>query len=249
MTQLFTNNASSTLAAGISVGATSLTVFGGEGVKFPAPVAPDFALVTLYQKSGTTEINHEIVKVTARTGDILTIERAQEGTTARAFNSGDAVELRWTAGSADSKGFPTGTRMPFNQTAAPTGWTKDTTAALNDTAIRIVTGTVGGGGSVAFTTAFASQAIAGATSTGTVGATTLTESQIPSHTHNVDIHPSATSGTVYYAGSAAAGSALKSINATGGGLSHSHALTMNAHSHTAINLAVKYNDFIIASKD
>jgi hypothetical protein len=107
MAQLFTNNASSTLAAGISVGATSLTVFGGEGVKFPAPVAPDFTLVTLYQKSGTTEINHEIVKVTARTGDALTIVRAQEGTAARAFNSGDAVELRWTAGAANMVGADT----------------------------------------------------------------------------------------------------------------------------------------------
>lgn len=98
--QLFSNNAASTLASAITVGSTALTVFAGEGIKFPAPVAPDYALVTLYQKSGTTEINHEIVMVTARTGDVMTITRAQEGTTARAFNSGDAVELRWTAGSA-----------------------------------------------------------------------------------------------------------------------------------------------------
>jgi len=106
MGQLFTNNAASTLASAVSVGAASLTVFGGEGAKFPAPVAPDYALVTIYQKSGTTEVNHEIVKVTSRTGDVLTITRAQEGTTARSFNAGDPVELRWTAGAAHSVQIP-----------------------------------------------------------------------------------------------------------------------------------------------
>lgn len=248
MAQLFTNNASSTLAAGISVGATSLTVFGGEGVKFPAPVAPDFALVTLYQKSGTTEINHEIVKVTARTGDVLTIERAQEGTTARAFNSGDAVELRWTAGSAEFQGFPKGTRMPFNQTNAPTGWTKDTTAGLNDTAMRIVTGAVSSGGSNAFSTALLNanaSVIANSTNTGTANATTLTTDQIPSHTHTTGI--SSTQCNVNTGAGATRVGGIAS-GATGGGLSHTHGITMNAHSHS-VTLDVKYNDFIIASKD
>lgn len=106
MAQLFTNNAASTLASGISVGAVSLTVFSGEGAKFPSPVAPDYALVTIYQKSGATEVNHEIVKLTARTGDGFTIVRAQEGTTARAFNAGDPIELRWTAGASHSVQIP-----------------------------------------------------------------------------------------------------------------------------------------------
>jgi hypothetical protein len=38
--------------------------------------------------------------------------------------------------------------MLFQQTAAPTGWTKDTTH--NDKALRLTSGTVGTGGSVAF---------------------------------------------------------------------------------------------------
>ena len=37
---------------------------------------------------------------------------------------------------------PSGTRMSFQQTAAPTGWTKDTTAAINDTAMRLTTGSL-----------------------------------------------------------------------------------------------------------
>jgi coproporphyrinogen III oxidase len=84
-----------------------------------------------------------------------------------------------------TKAFPTGTRMSFQQTAAPTGWTKDTTAGLDNSAMRIVTGSVVNGGSVNFTTAFASQTPTGSVSittvSGSAGATTLTTPQIPSH--------------------------------------------------------------------
>ena len=68
--------------------------------------------------------------------------------------------------------FPSGTKMLFQQTTAPTGWTKDTTH--DNKALRVVTGTAGTGGSINFTTAFGSQ---------NVGGTTLTTAQIPSHTH------------------------------------------------------------------
>jgi hypothetical protein len=68
--------------------------------------------------------------------------------------------------------FPSGTKLTFQQTSAPTGWTKDTTH--DNKALRVVSGTAGSGGSVNFTTAFGSQ---------NVGATTLTSSQIPGHTH------------------------------------------------------------------
>ena len=68
--------------------------------------------------------------------------------------------------------------MLFVQTAAPTGWTKSTTH--NDKALRIVSGTAGTGGTVAFATAFASKSVAG-----TVGTTALALSQIPSHQHTV----------------------------------------------------------------
>lgn len=64
--------------------------------------------------------------------------------------------------------FPTGTRMLFGQTTAPTGWTKDTTN-FNNHALRVVTGTASTGGTVDFTTAFASQ-----TPTGTVTVTANT---------------------------------------------------------------------------
>jgi microcystin-dependent protein len=138
-----------------------------------------------------------------------------------------------------SPAFPPGTRMPFNQTSAPTGWTKVTTAALNDSIMRIVTATVGSGGSTAFST-FNEQT--------SVGATTLSTAQIPSHTHTLTT--TNTSGASYSAGRVfSETAALYGINVQtartgilgneGGGGSHTHTLTHG----------IKYNDFIIASKD
>ena len=91
----FTNNAATTLASGILAGATSLTVAAGTGALFPALSGGNFFYCTLQNTAGTTI---EIVKVTARSTDTFTIVRAQEGTSASAFSTGDKVELRLTAG-------------------------------------------------------------------------------------------------------------------------------------------------------
>ena len=90
---LYKNNAASTLASGIDSDNLSLTVDTGDGTLFPAITGSDVFFVTL---SGTT--GFEIVKVTARSTDTLTIVRAQEGTTAKAFSAGDKVEMLITAG-------------------------------------------------------------------------------------------------------------------------------------------------------
>jgi hypothetical protein len=95
MSVLFTNNATTTLASSITSGATSLTVATGKGALFPTITGTDYTMCTLQNIAGTTT---EIVKVTARSGDVFTIVRAQEGTTASAFASGDKFELRVTAG-------------------------------------------------------------------------------------------------------------------------------------------------------
>ena len=59
--------------------------------------------------------------------------------------------------------FPSGTKLLFQQTSAPTGWTKSTTH--DNKALRVVSGAASSGGTVAFTTAFASQAVAGSVGT------------------------------------------------------------------------------------
>jgi len=91
---LFTNNAATTLASSITNVATTLTVASGTGALFPSPTGSNYSYVTLINAAGTVL---EIVKLTARSTDTLTITRAQEGTTASAFSTGDKVELRVTA--------------------------------------------------------------------------------------------------------------------------------------------------------
>lgn len=93
MSVKFANNAHSTLASSISTSATSITVASGQGARFPSLTGSEFFYATLIDTSN----NLEIVKVTARSSDVLTVTRAQESTTARAFASGDRIELRVTA--------------------------------------------------------------------------------------------------------------------------------------------------------
>ena len=94
---------------------------------------------------------------------------------------------------------PSGTVMMFGQTAAPTGFTKLITN--NNAALRVVSGAASTGGTVDFTTAFASQAVAGTVGTSgsttavnnsytpagsvstSVGSTTISTSTMPSHNH------------------------------------------------------------------
>lgn len=95
--QKFTNNAASKLASSLTTGATTLSVTATEGSKFPTLAAGEWAMVNLIKLVAGLPVT-EIVKVTARTGDLFTILRAQEGTTAATFAAGDLIELRPTAG-------------------------------------------------------------------------------------------------------------------------------------------------------
>lgn len=94
----FSNNASTTLAASLSSVATSLTVSAGTGALFPGLSAGQRFNAVLMDSSN----NIEIVQVTARTSDTFTIVRAQEGTTARSYSSGDRVELRMSAAALEN---------------------------------------------------------------------------------------------------------------------------------------------------
>jgi hypothetical protein len=86
----FTNNAKTTLASGINSTATSATV--ADGSVFPTLEAGEYFYCTF-----DDDTNNEIVKVTARSSNTLTIVRGVDNTTARAFLSGDAAELRATS--------------------------------------------------------------------------------------------------------------------------------------------------------
>lgn len=93
MPVVFSNNAVSRLASSLSSSATALSVNAGEGVKFPSPTAGSWFPLTLVKASGAIEI----VRCTARSGDVFTVVRAQEGTSSQSFSSGDRAELRLTS--------------------------------------------------------------------------------------------------------------------------------------------------------
>ncbi|HEN3587753.1 TPA: hypothetical protein U5E11_002337 [Yersinia enterocolitica] len=100
LTLLSANNASTVLSAGISASATTLTVNTGTGGLFPSPVSGTsfFKLTLIDAATGTLT---EIVHVTARTGDTMTIVRGQEGTTNRLWSANDIAANMMTAGTLD----------------------------------------------------------------------------------------------------------------------------------------------------
>ena len=88
-----TNNAFGTLNAGINSSVTTVVLAAGQGSLFPTLSAGDYFYATLIDTSN----NLEIVKVTARSTDTMTIVRGQDNTTARAYSTNDRFELRPTA--------------------------------------------------------------------------------------------------------------------------------------------------------
>ena len=94
MPVVLANNAVSRLSATLSTGATAVSITPGEGAKFPSPSVGNWFPLTIAKASGALEI----VRCTSRSGDVLTVARAQEGTAAQPFSVGDRVELRLTTG-------------------------------------------------------------------------------------------------------------------------------------------------------
>lgn len=95
-TLLFANNASSTLAAPIGPSATTANLAVGTGSLFPNPSAGQYFVMTF--TDAATGLLNEIVWVTARSGDSITITRAQEGTAAQSWAAGDQAQNLLTAG-------------------------------------------------------------------------------------------------------------------------------------------------------
>jgi hypothetical protein len=91
MMQLFSNNVDTTLAASLSDSATTATLTDGSGLQ--SPDFDEFELLTFLAAG-----NVEIVRITERTGNVITIERAQEGTVARAWVMGTRAIAAPTAG-------------------------------------------------------------------------------------------------------------------------------------------------------
>ena len=164
-----------------------------------------------------------------------------------------------TAGGNPITAWPSNTRCLFNQTASPTGWTKDTT--YDNHAVRVVNGTVGSGGSVAFTSAYTGFTVSGSIS-GSTQSTTLATNQIPSHVHWYSGAPTddnnwsgtGSNGQMYGLMSDAPPYVSNDPNygygrymlAQGGSAAHDHGSITASFGGNSFNLAVNYVDHIIA---
>ena len=89
----FSNNATTTLASAINNTQTTITVT--DASKFPTLGAGDYTYVTL--DADAVPAVREVVKVTAIAGNVFTVVRGQDGTSAASFNAGVFIELRLTA--------------------------------------------------------------------------------------------------------------------------------------------------------
>ena len=162
---------------------------------------------------------------------------------------------------------PAGTVMLFQQTSAPTGFTKITTQ--NNKALRVVSGSASTGGSNSFTNSLnSSKTVSGTTGgtavtiTGSVGSHSITQAQLP----NVNL----TSGSAVFKrdelgqGGAnnrgdptGSGSNYEAVSVSLGGSNEGHthnvgSLAGSSHTHSfssSFNLDVQYVDVILASKD
>lgn len=192
--------------------------------------------------------------VTIANGRSKIIYADGEGTGAKVTDFSSLID----ASDNTTSGVPSGTKQLFVQTSAPTGWTKETTN-FDESALRVTTGNASSGGTVDFTTLFTGT-VSGTVATsvsGTVAGHSLTISQIPSHTHSqyTDRVQEGFDNGVSYAGySPSAGNhspTTWNIGYTGGSGSHSHGWSGTATStfSNGNDLAVKYVDVIIATKD
>jgi hypothetical protein len=240
-----------TLTAGTGItitnGTGSITIAGNTGTVTSVSGTGTVNGITLtgtVTSSGSLTLGGTLSGVSLTTQVTGTLPAANGGTGLNSpGSSGNVLTSNGSAWVSAPTGFASGTVMFFGQTTAPTGWTK--LLVRDNYALRVVTGSVGNNDAgVDFTTAFASQGVSG-----TVGSTTLTTAQMPSHAHTVDSRTGANKGSGFYAPiitvtEANATSSAFNTTSTGGGGSHDHSFT-----GTAINLAVKYIDVIQASKD
>ena len=199
---LFTNNAATTLASGITNVATSLTVAAGKGALFPTISGSDFFYATLANGSGGVEI----VKVTARSTDTFTIVRGQDNTSAVAWNTGDKVELRVTAAALGA----------MAQTANLPSTYVTSNVAGTGISVSGATGAV----TVTNTGVTSNVAGTGIGVSGATGAVTVTNNGVTSVTAGTGISVSASTGGITITNTAPnVGSGTVTSVATGNGLS------------------------------
>jgi hypothetical protein len=140
--------------------------------------------------------------------------------------------------------FPSGTLMLFQQTSAPTGWTKQTTH--NDKALRVVSGAASSGGSVAFTSVFNAAG----------GSTAISQANLPSY--NLSLASlTATAAVTGRNTNVGETTEFRASDGTGGQTTQNATVTFggaiplggSGTGHTHVTPSIQYVDLIIAAKD
>ena len=212
---------------------------------------PNGVIDPLYEGDNHIRLIKQTIKNTfPAISDRVTVTHAQINSLAGITGNVQArlVAVEASGGGSTTGTFPAGTKLLFQQSVAPAGWTKDMTH--NDKAMRIVSGNVTTGGSVPFSTTF---------SVRNTNSHALTIAQLPAHTHGAsteqllhrvdpprqfpltgaeaDVYrPSSLNPPPYNAIWQDANIASSS---TGSGDGHSH----------SVDMRVNYVDTIIATKD
>jgi hypothetical protein len=225
----------------VSGGTTGLTYTGG-------PVTTS-GTITM---AGVLGIANGGTGTTTQAGALNALLPAQTGQGGKVLGTNGST-VSWVTSGVD---LPAGTALPFYQAAAPTGWTQVTTAALNNSAIRVVTGAGGvTGGTQNFTTAFASYTPGGSVASTALG-TALSTSQMPSHLHVMDaetgsfnVNSGAFVCTVNYLSYVPAATSPFPTCSTGSGATHTHTVNSAFTGTASTQFQVKYLDFIIATKN
>ena len=86
--ELYANNAYSILANSISSSVTTINIAPGTGLRFPSPTGDQFFRLTI-TGSASPNSSIEIVYVTSRSIDALTVIRGREGTVAQSWSVND----------------------------------------------------------------------------------------------------------------------------------------------------------------
>ncbi len=123
-TFVFANNVNTTLSAAITTTDTSITL--SSSANLPTLVSGQVMPLTLSNNPGLTA--YEIVYVTAISGATLTVERAQEGTTAQAWSTGSYAYATQTAQSTQpALGFTPASLAQIIEAANVVGYGADPT--------------------------------------------------------------------------------------------------------------------------
>lgn len=91
---IYANNVAGTMGANIGPSDTAVLLGAGQGASFPAVTAGNWYYATLVHATLAT---WEVVKVTGKSVDTLTVVRGQDGTSAQSFTIGSLVEMRLPA--------------------------------------------------------------------------------------------------------------------------------------------------------